>query len=66
MKRLKLLCIYKFDTHDAIEYLPNSLAWIDIFRYPWESLQKNLNPKDLFIFISTEVCCVIYGLKQRI
>ncbi|KAM3201435.1 hypothetical protein P3L10_033798 [Capsicum annuum] len=47
MKRLKLLCIYKFDTHDAIEYLPNSLAWIDIFRYPSESLPEEFEPKRL-------------------
>ncbi|PHT31175.1 hypothetical protein CQW23_27512 [Capsicum baccatum] len=47
MKRLELLCIYKFDTHDAIDYLPNSLAWIDIFRYPWESLPEEFEPKKL-------------------
>ncbi|PHT99674.1 TMV resistance protein N [Capsicum chinense] len=47
MKRLKLLYINKFDTHDAIEYLPNSLGWIQIFGYPWESLPEDFEPKTL-------------------
>ncbi|PHT64737.1 hypothetical protein T459_29162 [Capsicum annuum] len=47
MKRLKILCINEFDTHDAIEYLPNSLAWIHIFGYPWESLPEDFEPKTL-------------------
>ncbi|KAM3201436.1 TMV resistance protein N-like [Capsicum annuum] len=47
MTRLKLLYINKFDTLDAIEYLPNSLAWIQIFGYPWEALPKKFEPKSL-------------------
>ncbi|KAF3665507.1 TMV resistance protein N [Capsicum annuum] len=47
MKRIKLLYINEFDTHDAIEYLPNSLGWIQIFGYPWESLPEEFEPKRL-------------------
>ncbi|KAM3327910.1 hypothetical protein P3S68_033372 [Capsicum galapagoense] len=47
MERLKLLYINEFDTHDAIEYLPNSLCWIEIFEYPWESLPEKFEPKRL-------------------
>lgn len=47
MTRLKLLYINKFDTHDAIEYLPNSLCLIDIYGYPWESLPEKFEPKRL-------------------
>ncbi|KAM3283284.1 hypothetical protein P3S67_026929 [Capsicum chacoense] len=47
IKRLKLLYINKFDTHDTIEYLPKSLGWIQIFGYPWESLPEDFEPKTL-------------------
>ncbi|PHT31179.1 TMV resistance protein N [Capsicum baccatum] len=47
MERLKLLYINEFDTHDAIEYLPNSLCWIEIFGYPWELLPEKFEPKRL-------------------
>ncbi|KAM3201423.1 hypothetical protein P3L10_033786 [Capsicum annuum] len=47
MERLKILHINEFDTHDAIEYLPNSLCWIEIFGYPWESLPEDFEPKTL-------------------
>ncbi|KAM3269283.1 hypothetical protein P3S67_030165 [Capsicum chacoense] len=47
MERLKILNINEFDTHDAIEYLPNSLCWIEIFGYPWESLPEKFEPKRL-------------------
>ncbi|XP_049410553.1 TMV resistance protein N-like [Solanum stenotomum] len=48
MKRLRILYINGFDTHDdSIEYLPNSLCWFECHKYPWESLPETFEPKRL-------------------
>uniref|UniRef100_M1BDK1 TMV resistance protein N n=1 Tax=Solanum tuberosum TaxID=4113 RepID=M1BDK1_SOLTU len=48
MKRLTILYINGFDTHDdSIEYLPNSLCWFECHKYPWESLPETFEPKRL-------------------
>uniref|UniRef100_M1BF46 Bacterial spot disease resistance protein 4 n=1 Tax=Solanum tuberosum TaxID=4113 RepID=M1BF46_SOLTU len=48
MKRLRLLSIISFSTHDdSIEYLPNNLRWFVCHSYPWESLLENFEPKKL-------------------
>uniref|UniRef100_M0ZJY0 ADP-ribosyl cyclase/cyclic ADP-ribose hydrolase n=1 Tax=Solanum tuberosum TaxID=4113 RepID=M0ZJY0_SOLTU len=48
MKKLRLLSIISFHTHDdSIEYLPNNLRWFVCHDYPWESLLENFEPKKL-------------------
>ncbi|KAG5589258.1 hypothetical protein H5410_039772 [Solanum commersonii] len=48
MKKLRVLYIGRFHTHDeTIEYLPNNLRWFECLWYPWKSLPENFEPKRL-------------------
>nr|XP_025888331.1 TMV resistance protein N-like isoform X2 [Solanum lycopersicum] len=48
MKKLRVLYIGRFHTHDdTIEYLPNNLRWFECIWYPWKSLPENFEPKRL-------------------